>query len=199
MGLVTPERNSQEKERFKTNLCRCIIIYVHHCRRTWLARKRVWQHVLVFCFFFFSKLSSHLRPCILLLARAMNSFTLPMSLLLLLLRSSIRCSQELEPRSGTFSVPPTQDPGSKFSHVAVYHSSSPANPHSNESFEFKTDMALLAPPAAGRHRAANRAGTLRLEHLCSISKQSPLHQQTACPVQSPFWIFEGERKKNIDE
>lgn len=71
------------------------------------------------------------------------------------------------------------------------------NPHSNESFEFKTDTALREPSATGRHRSANRAGNLLLEHLCSISKQSPLHQQTVCPMRSQFWIFEGEKKINL--
>lgn len=69
------------------------------------------------------------------------------------------------------------------------------NPHSNKSFEFKTDTALREPSATGRHRSANRAGNLLLEHLCSISKQSPLHQQTVCPMRSQFWIFEGGKKK----
>lgn len=69
------------------------------------------------------------------------------------------------------------------------------NPHSNESFEFKTDAALREPSATGRHRSANRAGNLLLEHLCSISKQSPLHQQTVCPHAISVLDFRGRKKK----
>lgn len=76
---------------------------------------------------------------------------------------------------------PAQDPGSKFSHTAVY----PAPP----------SIATLASPLstrqawrcwnhlrqAGTDRSASRAGNLLLEHLCSISKQPRLPSANSPP------------------